>query len=94
MRRRQGGGMKPFKIFAWIALVSGLLVTWLFGGMALEDNHQGEFRDQVTGVMHWDVFIPLIGLSFAYMAGLVFGILSLGLVAFRLIKTVVPIGRC
>jgi len=85
--------MKPFKTFAWIALVSGVLFAWAFGGMALEDNHQDEFRDRVTGVMHWDIILPLIIGSFTYIAGLVFGILSLGLAAFRLIKTVVMAGR-
>jgi hypothetical protein len=85
--------MKPFKTFAWIAFVAGLLSAWLFGCMELDNNNQGEYRDQVTGMMHWDVFIPVIAIGFAYMAGLVFGVLGLGLVAFRLIRTLVTANR-
>lgn len=85
--------MKSFKAFAWIAFVTGLLFAGLCGWMALDNNNQGEFRDQVAGVMHWDVFIPVISMSFACMAGLVFGILGLGLVAFRLIKTLLTTRR-
>jgi hypothetical protein len=85
--------MKPFKIFAWMALVSGLSVAWLFGTVALDHNPQGEFRDPVTGAMQWDAFVPLVVMSFAWVAGLIFGALSLGLVAFRLVKTIVLAGR-
>lgn len=85
--------MKPLKIFAWISLVSGLLCAWLFGVMALDHNPQGEFRDQVTGAMHWEAFIPVIVMGFIYIAGVVFAALSLTLIAFRLIKAVIVSGR-
>lgn len=78
--------MKPFTVATWISLSAGLLFAAVCGQAALENNNQGEFRDPLTGAIHWAPFAPVIAGNFVCMAALVFGVLCLGLVAFRGIR--------